>query len=139
MNLCLVIVAVALCQLFHRLEIGEHTRAMIDLVVVGIHRAQRVEIVALPLRPGVDGLGFFECGCAFCEILGRGCDVRIVQQAQRDTPIGDGAFRIGFQRVFERLLRSAVPERVLIEHGLIEVPRSFCVAGGLEMDLAEFG
>ena len=64
MDLCFVIVGVALRQLLHRLEIGEHTRAMVDLVVVGIHRAQRVEIIALAPRLGAKRPALLERRCS---------------------------------------------------------------------------
>ena len=58
MDLRFVIVRIALCQLFHGLGVGLHARAVIDLVVVGIHGAERVEVVALALGLGADAFPF---------------------------------------------------------------------------------
>jgi hypothetical protein len=63
--------------------------------------------------------------------------MRIVQQAERDAPIGDGAFRIGLERVLEELLRSPVPERVLVQHRLVEMLLRIRFARCLEVDLAQ--
>ena len=46
----LVVVRIALGQLLHGLKIVLDTRAVVDLLMVGIHRGQRLEIVALALR-----------------------------------------------------------------------------------------
>jgi len=51
--------------------------------------------------------------------------------------MGDPAFRIGLQRLFEGAPRSPIPEGVLIEHPTIEKLLCLRITGGLEMDLAE--
>ena len=110
---------------------------MIDLVVVGVHDAERVEIVALALGLGADALRLRDRGGALGEILRRRRDVWIPQQAQRDAPIGDAAFGIGLQHILEDLLRGAVPERMLVQHAAVEKLLRFRFARCLEMHLAE--
>jgi hypothetical protein len=137
MDLRFVIVWVALRQLFHRLEVGQHAGAMVDLVVVGVHRVERFDIVALARRLRAQGFALCKRGSALREVFdGRG-DVRIVEQAQRDAPIGNGALRIGLERVLEGFLRSPVPERVLVQHRLVEMLLRVRFARCLEVDLAE--
>ena len=63
--------------------------------------------------------------------------VRIVEQAERDAPIGDPAFRVGLQHLLEQLLRLPVPERMLVAHGAIETSLRNLVARGVEMNRAE--
>ena len=70
-DLRLVVVRIALRQLFHGLGISLHARAVIDLVVVGVHGAERVDVVALALRFRADRLRLGDCGSAFGEILRR--------------------------------------------------------------------
>ena len=49
MNLRFVVVRVALRQLLHGFRVGHDAGAVIDLVKVGIHDAQRIQIVTLAL------------------------------------------------------------------------------------------
>ena len=119
-NLRLVIIRIFLRQSCHRLGIGHDTAMVIHLVVVGKHHRQRVDITFLALGLEPDGSRFLDRRRPLREILGRRCDVRIPQQAQGDTPIGDAAGRIGLQRILEHFLRGAVPERVLIQHAAVE-------------------
>ena len=63
--------------------------------------------------------------------------MRIPQQAQRDPPIGDAAFGIGFQRILVGHLRGAVPERMLVQHRPVEMLLRLRLARCLEMDFAE--
>ena len=52
---------------------------------------------------------FRQRGSALGEVLRRRRGMGIPQQAERNAPIGDGAFGIGLQHLLEGLLRSAVP------------------------------
>ena len=63
--------------------------------------------------------------------------MRIVEQAQRDPPIGNPASRIGLEDILENLLGSLVPERVLVSHATIKPPLRRLVARGCEMNRAE--
>ena len=49
-NLCFVILRITLCHLFLRLQIILDARAMIDLVVIHVHRSNRINIILLALR-----------------------------------------------------------------------------------------
>jgi hypothetical protein len=44
----------------------------------------------------------------------------LLQQAERDAPIGDAALGSAFGTLLEYLLRLAVPERMLVAHAAIE-------------------
>src|SRR5712671_6742910 len=81
-DLRLVVVWIALRQLFHGLRIGQNAGAVIDLFVVGVHDRKRVQIIALALRLGTDALSLGDRGSAFGEILRRRRAVRIQQQAE---------------------------------------------------------
>ena len=77
MDLRFVVVRIALRQLLHGLGIGLHARAVIDLFVVGVHGAERVEVVALALGLGADALSLRDRGGAVGEVLGGRRDVGI--------------------------------------------------------------
>ena len=110
---------------------------MINLVVIGIEEGERVDVVALALGLRAEGLAGFDRCRAFGEVLCRRGHVGIFQGAQRDSPIGDAAFGVSLQRLFEGAPRSPIPEGVLIEHPTIEKLLCLRITGGLEMDLAE--
>ena len=57
-DLRLVVVRIALRQLLHGLGIGLNARAVVDLLIVGVHDGERIEIVALALGLGADALPF---------------------------------------------------------------------------------
>ena len=71
MDLCLVVVWIALRQAFHRLRIGYDAGAVIYLVVIGIHHRQRVDITFLALGLEADRSRFLDCCRALREILHR--------------------------------------------------------------------
>jgi hypothetical protein len=48
-----------------------------------------------------------------------------------------GALLIGFQNVFECLLRRSIPERMLIQHALVEQLLRGRRAGRFEVDFAQ--
>ena len=137
MNLRFVVVRVALRQLLHGLRIGHDAGAMVDLVKVGVHDGQRIQIVALALGPGANALALGDHDGAIGEIFRRRGDVGIPEHAERDPPIGDAALGIGLQHVLEYVLRRAVPERVLIQHSLVEKLLRLRLAGRFEIDGAE--
>src|SRR5260370_303213 len=103
-DLRFVIVGITLSQLFHGLGVSMHARTMIDLVVIGVHGAERIEVVALALSLGADALSLGDRGSTLGEILRRRRRVRIPQQAYCDAPIGDPAFRICLQHLLEHSL-----------------------------------
>ena len=71
MNLRFVVVRIALRQLLHGLRIGHDAGAMVDLVEVGVHDTQRIQIVALALGPGAKALALGDHGRAVGEIFRR--------------------------------------------------------------------
>ena len=75
-----------------------------ELVVIGVHHHQRVDVVALALGLGVHRLGLLDGGEARREIGPRDRVVRIVHQRERDAPLRHGAGRVGLQRLLENLL-----------------------------------
>ena len=93
MNLRFVVVRIALRQLLHGLRIGHDAGAMVDLVEVGVHDSQRIQIVALALGRGADALALGDHDRAVGEIFRRRGDVRVPEHAQCDAPIGDAALR----------------------------------------------
>ena len=109
-DLRFVIIWITLRELFHGLGVSLHARAVIDLVVIGVHGAERIDVVALPLGLGADGFCLRQRGGTLGEVLCRGRNMGIPKQAERDTPIGDAALGIGLQHILEYVLRRAVPE-----------------------------
>ena len=105
-DLRLVVVRIGLRHVFHCFEIGQHAAAMIDLVEVGVERRHRVDEVALTLRLRTDCLAFLDRRQPERQVGDRRRRVRIVEQAERDAPIGDPAFRVGLQHLLEQLLRT---------------------------------
>ena len=101
-NLRLVVVGIFCRQRLHLLQVGLHPRRLRGLVVVNIHHRQRVDVVALALGLGASGLCLLDRRKPERKIGRRYRAVRIVEQRQRDTPIGDGAFRIGLDRLPRR-------------------------------------
>src|SRR5262249_44574323 len=57
-----------------------------------VHDGERVDVVALALRLGADGLGLLDGRKPEREIRRRRRAVRIVEQRQRDAPEGHAAF-----------------------------------------------
>ena len=90
-DLRFVVVGIALRQRLHRLEIGLHAGAMIDLVVVGVEDEERVDEIALARRLGADGLCLLQRGEAGGEIFRRRRGVRVVEERKRDAPQRDAA------------------------------------------------
>jgi hypothetical protein len=76
-DLRFVIIGITLRQRFHGLDVGLHAGAVIDLVVVGIHGAERIEIVALALGLGADDFRLGQRRGTFGKVLGRRRDVGI--------------------------------------------------------------
>jgi len=111
---------VPLRHFVHRLEIGRDAGAMVDLIVVGVEHRERVDQIPLTLALCPNGFALLERGKTLGEVFRRREGERVVEQAQSDAPIGDGASGIRLQGVFEGLPRRPVPERVLIFHRLVE-------------------
>src|SRR5258706_4500050 len=95
---------------------------MIDFVEVGIERGQRIDEITLALSLRADRLALLDCRKAERKIADGRRRMRIVQEAQRNAPIGDAAVRVGLEHLLEYALRLAVPERMLVTHGAIEAP-----------------
>jgi hypothetical protein len=109
-----------LSERLHRLEISLHACAVIELVVVGVERAERGDEFVFARRLRTDGLGLLNGREALGQIAGGRHAERIEQQALPDTPIGDGAFGVGLEHFLENLFGGAVPERVLVAHAAIK-------------------
>ena len=136
-DLRLVVLRIALRHRLHRLEIGLHPGAVVELVVIGIERAKRGDKFVFARRLCPDRLGFLN-GREPLRQIGGGRDAeRIEQQARCDAPVGDGAVGIGLERVLENLLRRAIPERVLVAHAAVEPALRGVVARGREVDGTE--
>ena len=129
-----VVGRIALRQRLHRLQIRLHPRAMGDLVVIGIEHQQRIDEIALAVGLGADRLRLLNGGQTERQIGCRRRGVRVVEQAERDAPIRDPAFRIGLERLLEYLLGFAIPERMLVSHGPVEPPLRRLVARRGEMN-----
>ncbi len=136
-DLRLVVVRIFRRDLLLRVAERADALDMAELVVVGVHQQQRVDVVALALGLGAHRLGLLDRGEAGREVGRRDRVMRIVEQRERDAPLRHGAGRIGLQRLLEDLLRVEVPERVLIAHGAIEAALRHLVARGLEVHAAE--
>jgi len=83
---------------------------VVDLVVVGIEGEKRIDVVAFALGLGAERLALLQRGQPERKALGRRWGVRVVKQAERDAPIGDGASGVGVQRLLENRLRLPIPE-----------------------------
>ena len=114
-----------------------HALGVRELVVIGVHHHQRVDVVAFALSLGADFLGFRDRGQPGREVGPRDCVVRVVHQRERDAPISHGAGRIGLDGFLKDLLGVDVPIGVLIAHPAIEATLSHLVARGLEVHVAE--
>src|SRR5262249_53027258 len=113
-DLRFIVIRIGLRHALHGLEVGKHAGAMIDLVKVGIERGQRIDEIALALSLCADRLALLDRRKAKRKIADRWRGVRIVEQAQRNAPIGDAAVRIGLEYLLEYFLRLTIPERMLI-------------------------
>ena len=80
-DLSLVIVRIARCDLLFRREIPLHARAMVDLIIVDVHRGDRIDVLPLALRLGTEGLAFFHGFETERKVLRRRRRVWIVQIA----------------------------------------------------------
>src|SRR5262245_57887607 len=100
-DLRLVVVWITLRQLFHGLGVGHDAGAVVDALIVGIHDPERRQVIALALGLGADAPCFGQRRRTLGQILRRRGNVGIEQKAERDTPIGDGAFGIGLQGLLE--------------------------------------
>ena len=95
MNLRLIVLGITLRQRFHRLCVSQKARAVVYLLVIGVHDPKRIQIVTLTLGLGTDALALLNCGEPERKI-GRGrWSVRVVKQAERNTPLGDATFGVG--------------------------------------------
>src|SRR5262249_35085948 len=115
-DLCFVVVGIALGQPFHGLEMGLNEPAMGNLVVIGIEGQQSIDIVALAPGLGADRSGFLQGGEPKSKILLGWGNMWVLHKGERNSPIGDGAFGIGLERLLKNFLGWAVPERMLIPH-----------------------
>src|SRR2546427_12808465 len=59
-DLRLFVIGIARSKRLLRLKEGLNARAMVDLVVIGIERQEGVDVVALALRLGTDGLSLLQ-------------------------------------------------------------------------------
>ena len=129
-----VVIRISLRHPFHGLEVGEHAAAMINLVVVGIERGHRIDEIALALRLRANRLALLDRCKAKRKVVDRRRGVRIVEKAQGNAPIRDTTGGIGLEHFLVKLLRLAIPERMLVTHGAIEAPLRNISAGRLEMN-----
>src|SRR5512139_895394 len=90
-NLGFVVIRISLRNAFHGLEVSEHAGAMIDFVIIGIKRGHRVDEITLALGLGASRLALLDRRKAKGKIANRRRRMRIVEEAQRNAPIGDAA------------------------------------------------
>ncbi|MGY2916046.1 hypothetical protein ACVWYP_001676 [Bradyrhizobium sp. USDA 3262] len=136
-DLRLVIVGIVRRDLLFGRQESLHAGAVIDLVVVDIHRRDRIDVFPLARGAGIQRLAFFRSFKAERKVFRWRRCMRIVEVAERDPPIGDGALWVGLQHLLEGASRRAVPERMLIQHGPIEQLLRFRLAGCYKMDFAQ--
>ena len=103
-DLRLVVVRILRRDLLLRVTERADALGVAELVVIGVHQHQRVDVVALALGLGAHLLGLLDGGEAGREVGPRDRAVRIVEQGQRDAPVRHGAGRIGLQHLLEDLL-----------------------------------
>ena len=108
-----------------------------DLVVIGVHHHQRVDVVAFALGLGTDLLGFRDSGKAGREVRPRDGVVRVVHESERDAPVRHGAGRVGLDGVLKDLFGIHIPIGVLIAHPAIEAALCHLVARGLEVNITK--
>src|SRR6266851_4626050 len=95
---------------------------MRGIVVIDVHHCESVDVVALALRLGASRLGLLNGRQTERKIRRWHWTVGIAEERKSNAPIGDGAFRIGLDRLLVNLLGFGVPERVLVSHGAVEPP-----------------
>jgi hypothetical protein len=125
-------------ELLHRRRVVLGSRVLVDLVVVLVELLERGQPVALALGLGPDRFTLLDGVEAALERGGvERSDERIRALADRDTPVGDGAVRVGGRDRVECLHRLGKEERV--QHG--ERPLEFLLrlrgARGLEVHPSE--
>jgi hypothetical protein len=96
-----VVVRITLRHAFHGLEIGEDAGAMVDFVIIRIERRQRIDEVALAWSLRADRLGLLDCRNAKWQVFDGRRRMWIVEEAQRNTPIGDAAVPVGLEYFLE--------------------------------------
>src|SRR3989441_12875360 len=105
-DLRLDVVRILLNERFHRLFVVLRARVLVDLVVVLVELLDRRQPVAFTLRLGADRLALLD---RLQTTLQRrrieGPDERVRADAHRQTPVGDGAARVGLRDRRERLDR----------------------------------
>ena len=77
MDLRLVVVGIALRNLLHRLRVGLRARQMGGFFEIGVHRSERIDVVAFALRFFADRFRLGNRGCTFGEIFYRRWNVGI--------------------------------------------------------------
>jgi hypothetical protein len=94
-NLRLVVLWILRGDLLLRVAERADALDMAELVIVGIHEHQRVDVLAFALALGAHHLGFLNRGEARREIGPRNRIMRIVEQRECETPLRHGARRVG--------------------------------------------
>jgi len=106
------IIGVALRDRFHLAHIGGGARAMIELVVIGVERRERVDIVAFARRLRVQRQRPRDGVASLLQVGRRRRRPNLVPDAHGDPPIRHGAIGFGLGDRGKFLQRLAVPERV---------------------------
>ncbi|MGY3456123.1 hypothetical protein ACVWW5_001573 [Bradyrhizobium sp. LM3.4] len=122
-----------------RLRVTQHAHPLgvRDVVVIGIHHHQRIDVIAFALGRGSDLLGLHDRGEARRQVRLWNRIVRIVHVGERNAPIGHAACRVSLDGIPEDLLGVEIPVGMLIAHPAIEAALGHIVARGLEMNAAE--
>src|SRR4029077_5375453 len=107
------VVRIFLRELFHRALVGQTAGGLIDLVEILVVDVDRRDPVAFALGLGADRLALLHPLQAVLQSGGgERKDQWIWAVADRDSPVGDGALRIGRRRFGERLNAVRIVERM---------------------------
>jgi hypothetical protein len=109
-DLSLIIVRITLSQGFHRLQVRLYPLAMWDSLMIRVESEQSVDIVTLALHLSAERPALFQRCQTERKILCRRRDVRIEQETERNSPVGNRAFGVGRKCFLEQTFRLAIPE-----------------------------
>ena len=109
-KLRLGVVGIALCNLLHLEHVGASARAMIQLLLMGVKRRQRFDVVSLALCRRADRQSACDCVAADLQAVGPRRCPDLVPDAHGDAPVRHRAIRLGIADRGELLQGLPVPE-----------------------------
>ena len=132
-----LIIRVFLRELFHRPFVSEPASCLVDLVIVLVVKLDRRQPVALAFGLGTDRLTFFRRLPSILQDRSRQRqDQRVGTVADRDSPVGDGAMRVG-RGIGKGLDAVWIDERVHHREAAVEFLLRLRRARGLEVHTAK--